>query len=129
MHFLSVRGMFKNKYLKWYYKMIKKADIFVICFILATTLLATGAAAFFKSDGHTVNITVDNEPYGSYSLFESREIEVVTDNGSNSVIIQNDKAYMAAADCRDKICLSHSEISKSGESIVCLPHKLIVEIK
>jgi len=109
--------------------MIKKADVFVICFILAATLLAIGVAAFFKSDGHTVKITVDNEPFGSYSLFENKEIQIVTENGNNSVVIKDGKAYMAAADCRDKICVSHNEISKSGDTIVCLPHKVIVEIK
>jgi len=109
--------------------MIRKADIFVICFILAATLLATGAAVFFKSEGRTVTITVNNELYGSYSLFENREIDIVTENGSNSVVIDNGKAYMASADCRDKICVNHSRISKIGDTIVCLPHKVVVEIK
>ena len=35
---------------------------------------------------------------------------------------------MKEADCPDQICVRHKAISKSGESIVCLPHKVVVEI-
>ena len=33
------------------------------------------------------------------------------------------------ADCRDKICIKSGFISKPGQLSVCLPHKLMVEIK
>jgi hypothetical protein len=35
---------------------------------------------------------------------------------------------MEAADCRDQICVHHIPISGSGESIICLPHKLVVTV-
>ena len=35
---------------------------------------------------------------------------------------------MEAADCRDQICVRHRAVSAVGESIICLPHKLVVEI-
>ena len=38
------------------------------------------------------------------------------------------KASMAKADCPDKICVNHAAISKKGETIVCLPHKVVVEV-
>ena len=28
----------------------------------------------------------------------------------------------------DKICVNHAAISKKGETIVCLPHKVVVEV-
>ena len=33
------------------------------------------------------------------------------------------------ADCPDKICEKHRAINRTGETIICLPHKLVVEIK
>ena len=30
--------------------------------------------------------------------------------------------------CPDKICVNHAAISKKGETIVCLPHKVVVEV-
>ena len=35
---------------------------------------------------------------------------------------------MEAADCPDQICVHHIPIRGGGESIICLPHKLVVEI-
>lgn len=35
---------------------------------------------------------------------------------------------MIYADCKDKICKNHKEISKSNESIICLPNKVEVTV-
>ncbi len=35
---------------------------------------------------------------------------------------------MDKADCPDKLCVKQGKISKSGESIICLPHKVVVKI-
>ena len=35
---------------------------------------------------------------------------------------------MRKADCPDQICKNHKPIRKSGETIVCLPHKAVIEI-
>jgi len=32
------------------------------------------------------------------------------------------------ADCPDKICVKHTNIKNAGETIICLPHKLVIEI-
>ena len=35
---------------------------------------------------------------------------------------------MKDADCPDKICINMGTIRKKGQTIICLPHKLVVEI-
>ena len=35
---------------------------------------------------------------------------------------------MAEADCADRYCMAYKPISKSGETIICLPHRLVVEV-
>ena len=35
---------------------------------------------------------------------------------------------MKDANCPDKICEGHQKISYKGETIVCLPHKVVIEI-
>ncbi len=47
----------------------------------------------------------------------------------NIVVIERGETFVAEANCPDKICVNHSEIGNVGESIICLPHKLIVEIR
>jgi hypothetical protein len=35
---------------------------------------------------------------------------------------------MTQADCPDKLCVHQKAISATGETIVCLPNKVVVEI-
>lgn len=46
----------------------------------------------------------------------------------NLLAVCGERVWMEAADCRDQICVHHIPITGGGESIICLPHKLVVEI-
>lgn len=108
---------------------MKKRDLILLCVILAVC-----AASFFvirlfqRGEGSRIAITVDGEIYGEYSLSEDQTIEIDNEYGTNVVVISDGKVYMSEADCPDKYCVDQGEKDKSGQSIVCLPHKLIVEI-
>ena len=47
----------------------------------------------------------------------------------NTLVIKDGEASMTEADCPDGICVAHRPIKNTGESIVCLPHKIVVEIQ
>lgn len=47
----------------------------------------------------------------------------------NVFICSDNEIRMLQSSCPDKICVHHSAISKTGENIICLPHKLVIEIK
>lgn len=47
---------------------------------------------------------------------------------SNIIEIKNKQVCMRQADCPDKLCVMTGQIAKSGQQIVCLPHKIIVKI-
>ncbi len=46
----------------------------------------------------------------------------------NLLSVSESGVSMEAADCRDQICVRHIPITRGGESIICLPHRLAVEI-
>lgn len=46
----------------------------------------------------------------------------------NLVTISGGRVWMEEADCRDQLCVHHIPISTGGESIICLPNRLVVEI-
>lgn len=46
----------------------------------------------------------------------------------NLLSVSDGVVRMEAADCPDQICVHHIPITGGGESIICLPHKLAVEI-
>ena len=47
----------------------------------------------------------------------------------NILVIKDGRADMTDADCPDRICVNHRPVSQEGETIVCLPHKVVVEVK
>lgn len=108
---------------------MKKNDIILLLVFLVlggVGILFLGALK--KNDGTTVLITVDGKTYGSYSLLEDQSIEVATGYGRNLVIIENKTVYVAEADCPDGYCVRHAAVGRTAEPIVCLPHKMVVEI-
>ena len=46
----------------------------------------------------------------------------------NRLIIKDGKAYIETATCPDGICVNHRPIFRDGESIVCLPNKVVVSV-
>ena len=110
-------------------KIIKKQD-----FVLILILLGIGLALYFifainATEGVRVAVYVAGERIKDFSLDEDIEYVIETEEGTNRLKIQDKKAYMIEADCKDKICVSHSVIHKEGETIVCLPHKVVVQIE
>lgn len=108
-----------------------KADIFVIGIILIAALL------FFiiprvmnrQSENGEVEFWQDGKLLYSYSLSEDRIVSVqASDGGYNLVLINGGSARVTDADCPDKLCIRQRSISENGESIICLPHKLVVQI-
>ena len=103
-------------------------DIKLLVVILAIGIAGMLVLHFCKGDtGKTVRITANGTEY-TYDLDEDREIAVETDLGTNIVVIEDGFVYVREADCPDKICVHHVRISRVGETIVCLPHRLVVEI-
>lgn len=110
--------------------MFLKKDILLFGSILS--LAAAGFLAlwlFGRGEGASVRILLEGQLYGEYDLRVDREISVAYGGGFNKVIIKDGQVYVAEADCPDGWCVRHAAVSRAGEVIVCLPHRLIVEIR
>jgi hypothetical protein len=100
--------------------------------VLFALLIVAGVILFFaidfvKADGASVDVHVDGKVAASYPLSTDREVELGY-NGHNSLVIKGGLAKVTDADCPDKLCVRQKAISKEGETIVCLPHRLVVKI-
>ena len=73
---------------------------------------------------NAVRITVGNEEYGIYSLEEDQEIEI---GKTNTLKIEDGKAFMSHADCPDQLCMSMGPVDGPYDLIVCLPNLVVVE--
>ena len=109
-------------------KMIK-ADVIIIGCVLMVAVLFFCMIYFKDSSDAEVMIVQGGETVGKYPLFEDKTISVADDEGGyNLVLISDGMVRVCDADCPDKLCVRQKSISKNGESIICLPHKLVVQI-
>ncbi len=106
---------------------MKKNDFILIGVIL---LLAVSFMGYHflkgKDESAQVVITVDGDAYGTYDLAADQTVDI---NGTNTLVIHNGQADMKDADCPDKLCVHQKAISRDGESIICLPNRVVVTIK
>ena len=109
-----------------------KNDIILIVGLLAVAVIIGLAFWMLRGEGDTVVVEIDGKLYGSYALNVDRTVEIRTgEDGKelNLLVIKDGKAYVESATCRDGICAAHRPISRRGESIVCLPHKVVITVK
>lgn len=102
--------------------------LLLLALLLAGGILALALLLGAKS-GARVEVRVAGEVTASYSLQKNQTIELEGEGGRNTLVIEGGKAWMSEADCPDGLCLGMGKISSAGQSIVCLPHKLVVEVK
>ena len=101
--------------------------------ILAVILLLVSVAGFLlykslQTEGDFVVVSVDNVTVARFSLSEDTEYKINGVSGCNTLVIKDGKADITLADCPDGICANHTPVSKVGDAIVCLPHRVVVKI-
>lgn len=106
-----------------------KKDIISIAVIIAASVIAAFIAFTTSHEGSTMVITVSGEEYGRYPIDTDRVITVDTGSGINEITINNGEAYVSYADCPQGICAHHKPVSRSGESIICVPHEVVISIE
>lgn len=105
--------------------MLKKGDIIIIISVLALIIASSALLFFGKDGGRTVTVKENNEVVYKGSLYENKVIELK----GNTVEIKDGAVTVTNADCKNQICVNHAAIAKKGESIICLPNKVIAEIE
>ena len=107
---------------------LKKKDLILMGIILCIAAAFSLVHHFTGEAGKgTVTVKVDGKIEGSYPLTEDQTIEL--NHGTNILEIKNGEASMIEADCPDQICVHQKAISANGESIICLPNKIVVEVQ
>ncbi len=101
--------------------------------LIAVVLVIAGLCYFFymgnATDGAIAVIRVDGTVVQELPLSKDTQYTVHTPQGNNVVEIKEGYADVIGADCPDGLCTEHKRIQKTGETIVCLPHKMVVTIE
>lgn len=108
-----------------------KVFIAVFCAVL---LICTALTAFFilHSSGQIAEIRKDGEIIYTIDLravTHPYEIPVKSEDGFNTILVENGKISVSDASCPDKLCIKQGIITNGSYPIVCLPNNLIISIK
>ena len=76
------------------------------------------AAVVHDSDGNERRLRLDQDA----------TLEVTTSLGRNVIVVQSGEVRVAEADCPQGSCMQQQPISRPGQQLICLPHKLWVEV-
>ena len=101
--------------------------------LLAGSLLLLAGLLFFifrpGGQGAWAVVTADGAEIARYPLDEDRTVRLGDGAGYNILQISGGAAAVIEADCGDHTCIRTGKISREGERIVCLPHKLMIRIE
>lgn len=107
----------------------QRNDIILVAALLAAAGIAFGAIQLFKKSGGYAVVVQEGREVATYPLDEDVTVTFTSPAGGyNTLVIKDGKADVTEADCPDKLCVNQHSISYSGETIVCLPNKLVVKI-
>jgi hypothetical protein len=113
---------------------LTKGDKFLIAFVVFLTIVSLG---FIKKQGFSnsekyISVQVNGKEIKKI-IFDKNivgnTIPIETEYGYNLMEIGDEEVRVIEASCPDKIDVHQGYISKVGETIVCLPNKLVIEIK
>lgn len=102
--------------------------------VLAALVLTAAGVLYLllrpaSQPGGWVVVTVDGAETGRYPLSQDQTVRIGGDTDYNILEIRDGTAAVTQADCGDHTCVRTGAISRSGQSIICLPHKVVVQIE
>lgn len=108
-----------------------KANIVVGAIVGLVLVAAIVLYALMQADGGTSMKAIVHDGDGGVhelSLAENQERAITTSLGTNVVIVENGAVYVREADCENQDCVHQGKVSAPGKQIICLPHKLWIEV-
>ena len=112
-------------------KKLSKTDLIILAIVLITAIAGVFLMNTFTHDGYVVRISQKGEVVEELFLDEEERQEFVVkgENGEkNIVVVEEGFAFVESANCDDELCVKKGRIEHVGESIVCIPNDVVVEI-
>ena len=111
-----------------------KGDKILIIFVVILSLASMG---YIRKQGLSnqdkyISIQVNGEEIKKIIFDDSiigKTLPLDTKYGYNLIEIGDNEIRVIEADCPDKYDVKQGSISRIGETIICLPNRLVIEIK
>ena len=110
---------------------MKRKDIIIIALaLLAALALYLVSQVSLGAEASVVVVTVDGKEVLRKPLAMENRYEIAQDDGSLNVIrVEDGAVFMEEANCRDGLCIRQGKMRNGAKTIVCLPHKVVVQLK
>lgn len=106
---------------------VKKGDFAVLAIaliILAATLLLRG-----NGDNITAEVSIDGKTVYSVQLNKITEKEEIQLQNNVIIGIEPNKIYFISSSCSGKDCIKFGELTKAGQTAVCVPEKTVITLR
>lgn len=101
-------------------------------FLIAAVLVIAGAVWLYtfltRTPGGEAVVSIDGREVMRLPLDEDSVTELGEGEHTNLLVISGGAASVTEASCPDHLCVRQGEARYNGETIVCLPNKLVVAI-
>ena len=111
---------------------ITVADFVAIMLVLVLSVLVFAVSVIGDSSVRYCVIEINGAEWARYDMTTlSKEKEVVIDNeyGRNTVVLSDDGVWVSSSDCPEECEIKAGKITRAGQSLVCLPHKLVIRLE
>lgn len=106
-----------------------KNDIAFVMIVFIVVVVFTGVTrVLYRGKGNYVEITVDGKKEIILDINKDTEYSIRQGDSLNIIKIENQRVSVVNANCRDGLCVKKGSIQNNGESIICLPHKVVITI-
>lgn len=105
-----------------------KNDILLIAALL---VIAFGVWIFTlcsREDGGEAVVTVGGEDIARLPLSRDTVLTVGEGGHTNTVVVENGGVYVSEASCPDHVCIRQGRASFDGQTIICLPNRLVITV-
>lgn len=110
----------------------RPGDVLIVLAVIALSVfLISGSVVGAGGDSElSISISVNGKEILTRPLHEGTEnLTIEGYRGESYVEISGNRVRMVDSACPDKLCVRTGWISRSGESVVCLPNRVVIEIK
>jgi len=94
---------------------------------VALAVISAAVWGFMQSsarDAEGVNIYKDGKLVSTIDIDENTEYKI----DKLTIKVENKYAFISESNCRCKTCIGFGKLSKAGQTAVCLPNKITVEL-
>lgn len=114
--------------------MFKKWDYIIITLLMILSVIPEvifGIITVKDYNSTYAEVTVEGKLYKRINLTNSeyKLMELEGNSGKNIIEVNKNRIGIVEAECPDKICMNPKYIEKPGESVVCLPNRVMIQIK